>query len=304
MRHQRAGKSNVTAKSRGKDPGDRAAALSEKLTRKAAKIEQIVEKHQEAAAKVVAKYEALERTAEQLVALDIWTRKAPAARRPRFTREEIAATAMRIADTEGFDAVSMRRIAAELGSGTMTLYHYVRTKDELLSLVYDALMGEVVLPSGESFPDDWRGAVTTIAQRTRAALLRHPWVFDITDDPPVGPNSVRHFDESLGAVAALPISLRDKFDIISAVDAYVFGYCLHERNYTQHEGDPFDEQMVSYVDELVETGEFPNIAALAEPDGLDEAWAQMARYYGEHDRFERGLERLLDGFGAALGLTK
>ena len=53
---------------------------------------------------------------------------------------------MRIADAEGFDAVSMRRIAAELDAGTMTLYHYVRTKDELLTLVIDAVMGEVVVP--------------------------------------------------------------------------------------------------------------------------------------------------------------
>jgi hypothetical protein len=62
--------------------------------------------------------------------------------------------------------------------------------------------------------------------------------------------------------------------------------------------------MVSYVNELVETGEFPNVAALAEPHLLYETWAQMARYFGEPDRFERGLERLLDGFDAALGLTK
>ena len=60
---------------------------------------------------------------------------------------------MRIADTEGFDAVSMRRIAAELDVGTMTLYHYVRTKDELLSLVVDAVMGEVVVPTTEGFAD-------------------------------------------------------------------------------------------------------------------------------------------------------
>ena len=65
---------------------------------------------------------------------------------------------MRIADAEGFDAVSMRRIATELDAGTMTLYHYVRTKDELLTLVIDAVMGEVVIPDDEPMPDDWRAA--------------------------------------------------------------------------------------------------------------------------------------------------
>ena len=117
---------------------------------------------------------------------------------------------MRIADAEGFAAVSMRRIATELDAGTMTLYHYVRTKDELLTLVVDAVMGEVVIPATEPIPTDWRAALTMVAERTRAALERHPWILDITDDPAVGPNSVRHFDQSLQAVASLNLPLTDK----------------------------------------------------------------------------------------------
>src|SRR6476620_10056298 len=58
----------------------------------------------------------------------IWARPEPGERRPAYTRERIAETAIAIADAEGFDAVSMRRIASELGAGTMTLYYYVRTK--------------------------------------------------------------------------------------------------------------------------------------------------------------------------------
>ena len=117
-------------------------------------------------AKAALKAEALDRVAEHLGALDVWTRVEPAARRPRFTRDEIAATAMRIADAEGFDAVSMRRIATELDAGTMTLYHYVRTKDELLTLVVDAVMGEVVLPADEPMPE-------RLARRAHAARRAH-----------------------------------------------------------------------------------------------------------------------------------
>ena len=62
----------------------------------------------------------------------MWTRADRGSRKPRFNRDDIAAAAIRIADTEGFEAVSMRRLAAELDAGTMSLYHYVRTKDELL----------------------------------------------------------------------------------------------------------------------------------------------------------------------------
>ena len=83
--------------------------------------------------------------------LPIWVRPEPGTRRPRFTREQIAATAL--ADRgplRAFEAVSMRRIAAELGAGTMTLYHYVRTKDDLKDLLDDAIVGEALVPDGRA----------------------------------------------------------------------------------------------------------------------------------------------------------
>ena len=83
---------------------------------------------------------ALGRVAAHLDALDLWTRTEPGARKPRLGRAELASVAIRVADTEGIDAVSMRRIATELDVGTMTLYHYVRTKDELLALMVDELL--------------------------------------------------------------------------------------------------------------------------------------------------------------------
>src|SRR6185436_15098966 len=96
----------------------------------------------------------------------IWERPEPGARRPRYTREQIARTALAIADAEGFEAVSMRRVASELGAGTMTLYHYVRNKDELIELMDDAMMSELIVPDDE-MPSDWREALTAIARRSR-----------------------------------------------------------------------------------------------------------------------------------------
>ena len=68
-------------------------------------------------------------------------------RKSRLTREKIAAAALAIADKEGFEAVSMRRVAQELEVGTMSLYYYVKTKDDLIAAMDDALMGEALLPS-------------------------------------------------------------------------------------------------------------------------------------------------------------
>jgi len=269
-------------------------AYSEKMTKKAAQLER-------AAEMLAEKAQALERSGEQLAALELWTRKAPTARRPRFTREEIARTAIDIADEEGFDAVSMRRLAAELQSGTMTLYHYVRTKDELLSLVVDAVMGEIVVP--DEVPTDWRDALTMISERTRDALVRHPWILDITDDPPLGPNAVRHFDQSMQAVASLPISLSEKIDICGAVDSYVFGFCLHERNNAQGDRHGIDESMMQYVNELIETGDYGQLAALKDEYGLEALWTEIQRSASDPERFERGLTILLDGFAVQHGFT-
>ena len=199
----------------------------------------------------------------------------------------------------GIDALSMRHLASEIGAGTMTLYHYVRTKDELMTLVHDAVMGEVVLPAGETLPPDWRAALTVIANRSRTVMMRHPWMFDITDHPPLGPNSVRHFDQTLEAVCSLDVALLDKLDIISCVDEYVFGYCLQQRNHSS--GDPgLPDAMRDYVDSLIATGGYPQLEAMADTSSLEQTWAAIAAHLAEPERFDRNLARLLDGIEAGL----
>jgi AcrR family transcriptional regulator len=270
-----------------------AEKVAEKLTEKATKYDLI-------SAKAAGRAAAIERAASYLGALDVWTRIEPAARRPRFTRDDITHVAIRIADREGIDAVSMRRIAAELGAGTMTLYHYVRTKDELLALVVDAIMGEIVLAPTEPMPANWRDAITVVAERSRDALRRHTWILDIADDPPIGPNSVRHFDQSLEAVASLPISFAEKLDIVTVVDEYVFGYSLLERNNQQSVAPSVPTDMITYVSGLVETGEYPQLAALAAEVGIEAGWHQVEAHLRDEDRFGRNLAHLLDGIEANL----
>ena len=237
---------------------------------------------------------ALGRVAAQLDALDLWTRSEPGARKPRLGRAELASAAIRVADTEGIDAVSMRRIAVELEVGTMTLYHYVRTKDELLALMVDELLHEVVVPDGE-LPADWRAAITVIAHRSRDSLRRHPWVFDISGDPSIGPNAMRHFDQSWQAVSGLDADLETKLDVISAVDEYVFGSCLWERQHYSDHGDD-DPGMIRYMEELLAEGEYPALEALTAELGMPELWSRMQAHAEAEDRFDRNLARLLSGF--------
>jgi AcrR family transcriptional regulator len=265
----------------------------EKLTAKAAKYDR-------STAKGRLKAEAIDALAEELSTLNVWTRVPPSGRRPKLSREDIAATALRLADAEGISALSMRRLATELDMGTMSLYHYVRTKDELLTLVADAVMAEVVVPPGTSLPRDWRDALTLIAKRSRAAFRRHPWTLDINDDPPLGPNSVRHFDQTLEAVASLELTLAEKLDIVALVDEYVFGYSLLQRN--NRKGDEIDDaaSMIDYISVLIDTGAYPQLEALTSHTDLTTVWGEIHRSLRDERRFERNLSRLLDGIEASL----
>lgn len=286
-----------------REDGPRAKAIREKVAKKVADtLEKQAAKQERVAAKATEAAIALDRLESRLSSLDVWLRSEPASRRPRFTREEIAAAAIRIADAEGFDAVSMRRLAAELDAGTMTLYHYIETKDELLTIVTDAVMAEVVIPLDVAMPDDWRAAMTMVAERSLASMRRHPWMLDIRDDPPFGPNAVRHFDQTLRAVASLPIPIAEKVDIVMAVDEYVFGYAMAERNNVSEQWPTPD--LVEYVDRLVATGAYPTLAALSDEVGLDTVWREVQHGMRDRDRFQRNLARFLDGVEADLRRRK
>ncbi len=272
---------------------------SQAAAQKAArKVEQVAErlgaKVDQASAELARKSALLEDLTARIAAHDVWTRPEPGARRTKFTRDEIAAAAVKIADEEGFDALSMRRLAAELDAGTMTLYHYVRTKDELLALVNDSVMGELIVPDGE-LPTDWREAISLIAHRSRDVVRRHPWTLDIRHDPAPGPNGFRHFDQSMQAVMPLDTSLAKRFDLIAAVDEYVFGFCMNERN--NFMDDPsMDSDVKDYMSGLIDSGDYPTLAGIGAEYGIDEAFDELARQARDPERFTRNLNRLLDGF--------
>jgi AcrR family transcriptional regulator len=232
-----------------------------------------------------------------ILPLPIWAHPAPGTRRPKLTRDQIATCALAIADAEGFDAVSMRRIAEELGVGTMTLYYYVRTKDDLLALMDDHLTGEVLIPKAK-LPKTWRAAIAAIARSSRAAFIRHPWALSSLEGARIGPNGMRHVEQSMSAVASAPFPDADKMAVISAVDDYVFGNVLRLRDpWTPGAGNAQAlRQINEFIHAQIATGEYPQIAAIVGDDDPTEVFARMSQAMTEETRFERGLEALLDGF--------
>jgi AcrR family transcriptional regulator len=274
----------------GHDPTEAIARAADRLTERLERQAAHLDRH---AAAIAKKAEVLDRANDRLASLDLWMRNLGGARKPRFTHDDVRVAAMRIVDAEGLDALSMRRLATELGAPTMTLYYYVRTKDELLTLLQDAVMGEVVLPPGETMPADWKEAMRVVAHRTRDAMLRHPWVTALGEGISIGPNAVRHFDQSLQALAGLDQPLDVKLDVLMLLDEYVFGYC---RQIGEEEAVLDDVPTVSaYVTQLLADGTFPALQAAIDEHGLDALWNAIANNFTDRGRFDRNLDRLLDG---------
>jgi AcrR family transcriptional regulator len=236
----------------------------------------------------------------------IWLRPEPSGRKPRYTRAEIAGTALGIADAEGFDAVTMKRIAAELGAGTMTLYYYVRNKADIVALMQDAIFEDILVPAGE-LPAGWRDAVTLITRRTRDTLVRHSWSISSFNQAQFGPNAVQHYEQSLAALANTTLSYPQKTEVTAIVDDYVAGNAAHtietqERLRTASRNPHLLIEAKAYGEALMSTGKFPELEALA---------AEQARSTGsetgplEHldGQFEIGLAALLDGIEQHYGIS-
>jgi AcrR family transcriptional regulator len=227
----------------------------------------------------------------------IWFRDEPASRRPAHTRADIARAALEIADSEGFDAVSMRKVAQRLGAGTMTLYHYVRNKGELIALMSDAVMAELVVPEGE-LSDDWRSALTQIANRSHDAFSAHHWVFQkMGEDGSPGPNGMRHFEQSLQAVAGLRLDREQTFEVIGQVDDYVFGYSLREVQERKEQEHGWAPEVVDFFRRELATGDYPLISEFF-GDDFEATFEEAMEFMSDGARFDRGLARLLDGIEA------
>lgn len=237
----------------------------------------------------------------------IWALPQPADRKPRYTREQIATAALRIADQEGFDAVTMKRIAAELGAGTMTLYYYVRNKTDIVALMQDAILASVLIPDSE-LRGGWRDATATIARRTRQVLMAHPWSVASLNDAQFGPNAMRHFEQSLAALAGTGLAAPARLELIAAVDDYVSGNALHAvESLTRARVAEADPAMVAaaiaYGVAQLQTGDFPQLNAIyAESTNTeaDESAGPPMTESALTAQFEHGLAALLDGLAARM----
>lgn len=183
----------------------------------------------------------------------------------------------------------MRRVAAALGVGTMSLYWHVPDKETLLDLVVDAVFGEMDLP--EEASGDWRADLRRVAVETRRLYRRHPWMAAPQLGPPaLGPNFLRHVEVSVGAVESLPVDASTRAHIPAVVDHFVLGFVLQEDVMTTDEWEAVATATPGW-EGVIRSGRYPALARLAAEDPGNDNEA----------RFAFGLDSLLDGIAARLG---
>ncbi|MBR7838046.1 TetR/AcrR family transcriptional regulator [Actinospica durhamensis] len=193
----------------------------------------------------------------------IWLRPERATRgpAPAHSRAAIAATAIALADAEGLAGVSMRKIAAALGAGTMSLYTYVPKKEHLFDLMLDAVAGEWRLPDQPS--GDQRADLADFARQGIAAMRRHPWTPALVlTRPSMGPNSLRCTEYFLAVMAASPLSGGTKMELFAMLNGSICQFAQWEANQREAGGSAqWQAELATYLGSAVATGAYPHLAA-------------------------------------------
>jgi AcrR family transcriptional regulator len=214
--------------------------------------------------------------------------------KPALSTEQIVSAAIEIADREGLGALTMRRVAEELGFTTMALYRYVPSKDELLDLMIDAAIGAPPPPDPR---DGWASALQRWAREDLAILQRHPWLLELVARVPQGPNWFAWFESALRALSSTGLSASEMVGMVGLIDGHVRATAqvfLGLARAEQRAGAPdgWGAGFEAALERVVGDERFPILTQVAASGAFHKGFEPSA------DDFEFGLQRLLDGIEA------
>jgi AcrR family transcriptional regulator len=200
-----------------------------------------------------------------------------------LSKQRVVVEAIRLADREGVDGLSMRRLAGALGAGAMSLYHYVANKDELLDAMIDIVFEEIELPADET---DWKSAMRRRAISARQVLERHPWAIGLMESrTSPGPANLRHHEAVTACLRKAGFTVLTATHANWLLDSYVYGCALQEA------GLPFGT-----ADELAEMAEdvyLPQLPPDQFPYLSESAAALVAAGWDPAEEFIFGLDLVL-----------
>jgi AcrR family transcriptional regulator len=214
-----------------------------------------------------------------------------AQRRVPLNRERVLHAAVELADQDGIEAVTMRKLAQGLGVEAMALYNHVNNKEDLLDGMVDMVFEEIGLPPSDT---DWRSAMWQRAITARDVLARHPWAIGLLESRSrPGPATLRHHDAVLGCLREAGFSLVMAAHAYSLLDSYIFGFALQQRNVPVRT----PAQVAAVAGEMLQRfalSDYPYLVEMITQHALQPG-------YDYADEFVFGLDLILDGLERVRG---
>ena len=204
--------------------------------------------------------------------------------RARITKASVLDAALTLADTEGAEALAMRKLADRLGVEAMSIYYHVPNKEAILTGLIDIVFAEIYLPSPT---DEWRSEMHARAVSARDTLVRHPWAIGLMDsrrDP--GLATLRHHDAVIGTLRAGGFSIAGTAHAFAALDSYIYGFVLQELSLPFSTEDELSDVADAIVRDMP-VDAFPHLTDMA----VNHA---MLPGYSFANEFEIGLDLILD----------
>jgi AcrR family transcriptional regulator len=207
--------------------------------------------------------------------------------RARLDRARVLRGAIDVADRGGLGGLTIRSLADELGVKPMTVYHYVKNKEEILDGIVDIVFSEIDLPT---VGGDWRSELTRRAHSARRVLKEHSWAIPLLESrTSPGPATLRHHDAVLGTLRAGGFSSAATAHAYALLDAFLYGHAIQEAS-LPFEGPEGPAEVAPQVAEsMALVGEFPHLTEMIESYYLRPG-------YDFADEFQLGLDAVLDSF--------
>jgi AcrR family transcriptional regulator len=236
----------------------------------------------------------------------VWLRDQGPPRKPRLSRERIVTAAVELLDAEGAEGFSMRRLAARLNAGTMSLYAYVETKEDVLDLALDAVMAEIELDTPDDRSDtaedaaedsSWRAFLVRQLSQSREVMRRHPWIPALASTRPLlGPNALARSERFYTALNRAGLDGPQLAAAVGTLSYYVNGFVASENVWRSWMNDPEGElelrrEAQAHIDQQV--GRYPTLSSQAQLEFSDFDAA-----------FTHGLKIILDGIETQLSVTR
>jgi AcrR family transcriptional regulator len=214
-------------------------------------------------------------------------------RRTPLNRERVLGAAIALADQGGFESLTMRNLAKELGVEAMSLYNHVANKDDLLDGMIDLVFGEIELPPTDV---DWKTAMRKRAVSTREALNRHRWAIGLMEGRSShGPANLSLHNAVLGCLRAAGFSMEMTVHAYSVQDSYIYGFALQERDMSSESADDFaaeaQRQMHEYQAVLAD---YPHLVEVVGGYVAEAGYDYATEFLFGLDLILDGLDRLRD----------